>query len=141
MPAAVDSPKVEEYLGIDVGAAKVGVARGSGAARLAEPLTTLAADVAVNQLKQLAGQGSVKAIVVGLPRGLSGDDTPQTKIVRQWVKAAQADIKLPFYWQDEALTSRQAESAAPHTAGSDAVAAAIILQDFLDSPESDRVTI
>jgi RNase H-fold protein (predicted Holliday junction resolvase) len=48
-------------------------------------------------------------------------------------------VKLPFYWQDEALTSRTAERQ-PSAAGADAGAAAIILQDFLDTDENDRVS-
>lgn len=135
----VDSPKVEEFLGVDVGSVRVGVARGNSAARLAEPLKTIPAATSIDELEKLAAQNSTAAIVVGLPRNLSGDETAQTKVVRQWVKSAQLRINLPFYWQDEALSSHQAETSGSKTAGTDAAAAAIILQDFLDSPENDRV--
>ena len=138
-----------EILALDVGAARVGVARGSTSARLAEPLKTITADEALSKLTELIGQTRAEAIVVGLPRNLSGEDTNQTSWVRSWVMHAQSKINLPFYWQDEALTSHKAESHAYRQAGLkpkakqsgdvDSMAAAIILQDFLDSPEDQWV--
>jgi putative Holliday junction resolvase len=139
----VDSPKVEEFLGLDVGGARIGVARGNTAARLAQPLATLEAGQAEARLKDLIKENSAAGIVVGLPRGLDGNETAQTKSVRDWVRSIQTEISLPIYWQDEALTSHHAENSKlkEHQAGPDAVAAAIILQDFLDSPENDRVAV
>jgi putative holliday junction resolvase len=139
----VDSPKVKEFLGLDFGATRIGVARGNTAARLAQPLTTLEAGQAVARLKDLIRENSAAGIVVGLPRGLDGNETPQTKTVRDWVRSTQSEISLPFYWQDEALTSYHAENSKSSigSAGTDAAAAAIILQDFLDSPENDRVAV
>jgi putative holliday junction resolvase len=122
----------EEFLGVDVGDKRVGVARGSGAARLAEPVMTIAADKAIDGISDLATKNSSSGVVVGLPRNLAGKDTPQTKVVRQWVKNARKQINLPFYWQDEALTSVASQ-------GDDARAAAMILQDFLDTPVAQRV--
>jgi putative Holliday junction resolvase len=117
---------------VDVGHKRVGIARGSGAARLAEPVKTIAADNAIIEINDLAVQNSTTGIIVGLPRNMRGEDTPQTEAVRQWVKEARAQINLPFYWQDEALTSVS-------TGGDDARAAAMILQDFLDTPAAQRV--
>jgi putative Holliday junction resolvase len=122
-----------------VGGARIGIARGNNAARLAEPIKTIDTNQVIEELKKLAAQNSVTGIVVGLPRDLNGNETAQTAAVRQWVKSAKSEIGLKFYWQDEALTSRQAEMTEPKDAGTDAVAAAIILQDFLDSEENDRV--
>lgn len=130
----------EEFLAVDVGAARVGVARGSSAARIAQPLKTVAAVNIITELQNLINQNQVSGIVVGLPRNLEGKDTAQTQAVRNWAEQAKTVIGLPFYWQDEALTSRVAESrnSAP---SADASAAAIILQDFLDGAENDRVVI
>jgi putative Holliday junction resolvase len=134
----VDNLKIEEFLGVDVGAARVGIARGNSAARLAQAIKTVEAKEAINELKVLAEEFSTNGIVIGLPRGLDGQETAQTKSVRHWVERLKAQINLPLFWQDEALTSQQAE-AIKSTLGSDAQAAAIILQDFLDSQENDRV--
>lgn len=135
----------EEFLGVDVGAARVGIARGSGLARLAEPLKTVAAGQAVGELIDLVSANQAGAVVVGLPRNLDGKDTRQTQYVRDWVREAKTKVKLPFYWQDEALTSRQAagkiqNSKFKHQSIDEhSVAAAIILQDFLNADKDDRV--
>jgi RNase H-fold protein (predicted Holliday junction resolvase) len=102
----VDNPKIEEYLGVDVGAARIGIARGNSAARLAEPLKTVAATDAAPELL----------------------------------------VNLPFYWQDEALTSQAADKiqnskSKAQNIDEHSLAAAIILQDFLDGAENDRVAV
>ena len=127
----------EEYLGVDYGSARVGLARGSSIARLAEPLKTVPAAEALAEINQWVSINGAKGVVVGLPRNLAGEDTEQTKMVRQWAAAAKENIEVPFYWQDEALTS--AAAAANKAADVDAAAAARILQDFLDTPEDERV--
>jgi putative Holliday junction resolvase len=139
----VDSHNHQEFLGVDVGTARIGIARGSTAARLAEPVKTVAAAQVMAELKNLAAQNLAAGIVVGLPRSLDGAETAQTESVRKWAAAVKHQLGLPLYWQDEALTSQQAESLKlnPKSPGADAEAAAIILQDFLDTPESDRVEI
>ncbi|MGH7156663.1 MAG: Holliday junction resolvase RuvX [Candidatus Saccharimonadales bacterium] len=126
----------EEFLAIDVGSARVGIARGSSAARIAQPLKTVEAKEAIDELRKLLADNKVAAIVAGLPRSLEGNETEQTRYVRDWVKSAKDQIKLPFYWQDEALTTKLTEDQGQP---SDATAAAMILQDFLDSAEDDRV--
>jgi len=133
--------EASQLIGLDVGQKRIGVARASSVAKLAEPLTTIQASSGLEKLQQLVKQESADTIVVGLPRSLQGDDTGQTAWVRTWVDAAKKQIKLPFYWQDEALTSHidEAERKAHKSAHDvDALAAAIILQDFLDAPEAQR---
>lgn len=127
-----DNPK--EAVGVDVGSARVGIARGSTAAKLSEPLKTVPAAAAVEEIAAL----DPDFVVVGLPRSLDGNETRQTAYVRDWVRSAMRRIDKPFYWQDEALTSHAAESS-DDAAGRDAVAASVILQDFLDTPEAHWV--
>jgi putative Holliday junction resolvase len=124
----------DEYLGLDVGQKRTGIARASRVARLAQPLKIVETEKLMDELQELAAN-NVRAIVVGLPRNLDGDDTAQTKWVRQWAQQAQAVIKLPFHLQDEALTTHQALERKPSNSHPDAEAAAIILQDFLNDQE------
>jgi putative Holliday junction resolvase len=137
--------KTEEFLGVDVGGSRVGIARGSSVARIAEPLKTVPAGEAIEQIAGHISRNQTDGLVIGLPRNLSGEETEQTKAIRQWVEQAKADIKLPFYWQDEALTSReaavkvQASKFKSQIIDEHAVAASIILQDFLDTPQEQRV--
>lgn len=122
---------------MDVGGKRVGVARGSSVAKIAQPLKIIDAKTAIEELKNLAARAD--GIVVGLPRGLDGQETPQTVQVRQWVQKAMAAISKPFYWQDEALTSVAVQDQAGLTAAVDAHAASVILQDFLDTSDDQRV--
>jgi putative Holliday junction resolvase len=128
----------EEFIGVDLGASRVGLARGSSAARLAEPLKTVPASEAIEAIVALAKETNAQGVIVGFPRNMSGQETSQTQSVKQWVNQAKTHINLPFYWQDESLTSKVAE-AKDHPAGADAVAASVILQDFLDIPKDERV--
>lgn len=131
-----------EFIGLDVGHVRTGIARGNDAARLSEPLKTVGTTDALSELQNLITELDAKGIVVGLPRNLSGDDTSQTAWVRSWIDDAKKQIKISFYWQDEAMTSKLAESrklAKQSSHDVDTLAAAIILQDFLDTPEAERV--
>jgi putative Holliday junction resolvase len=131
----------KQYLGLDVGLKRTGIARGSEAARLAEPLLTVQTTDVLKTLKDMIEEYNVGAVVVGLPRNLHGNNTQQTNWVRDWVDHAKRKIDITFYWQDEVLSTRIAEAKKlklknPHDI--DSLAAAIILQDFLDTPESNR---
>lgn len=137
--------EAKEVLALDMGSKRTGLARGSNVARLAQPLMSFPTTKTLATLEQYLQDHSVEAIVIGLPRNLKGEDTTQTSWVRQWAKKLNKQLNAPLYWQDEALTSEQARSVS-REAGSDnvdehAVAAAIILQDFLDAPEVARVPV
>lgn len=130
----------KEIIGLDLGLRRTGIARASSAARLPEPLLTVETDKALETVRKLIDGKEVEAIVVGLPRNLAGQDTDQTKWVRQWVNSAKNDLDASFFWQDEALTTHIAsERSSGKINDIDAEAAAIILQDFLDTPAEKRV--
>ena len=136
--------EAKEVLGLDVGVKTTGIARASNVARLAEPLDSVLTSETIKTLKKYLSDNQVEAVVVGLPRSLSGEDTDQTRWVRQWADKAKQRISIPLYWQDEALTSKVASSnqqVANGKADEHSLAAAIILQDFLDSPETSRMVI
>lgn len=126
----------QEYIGVDVGSARIGLARGSGLAKLAEPIKVIPAADFVKAIMEITSIYQTDAVVIGLPRNLDGEETRQTKYVRDWVKRVIPQINLPFYWQDEALTT---QTAAKFAVNNDAQAASVILQDFLDTPKDERV--
>jgi putative Holliday junction resolvase len=127
----------DEYIGLDVGEKRTGMARASAVARLPEALKTVNTADVLEELNDMIRSAPVAAIVVGLPRGLNGDDTAQTRWVRSWADTASQSIKVPFYFQDEALTTKLAQSRSGAPGHLDAEAAAIILQDFLNSQETE----
>ena len=129
------------YLGIDYGSKRVGLAVGDAEAKYARPLVTLdgqATDLA-EQLRRICDEQMVGTIVMGLPRGLDGQETAQTAIVRRrFVELSHALPQLQWYFQDEAVTSELARERLKSRGESvadgavDREAAAIILQDYLD---------
>lgn len=130
-------------LALDVGGQRIGVALANAVARIAHPHTTVINDPAVIvNLQQIIAHEDVVVLVVGLPRGLEGQHTAQTRAVEEFVLDLKQHIDLPVYWQDEALTSHHAEAelnkrGKPYVKGDiDALAATYILEDFLrDHPE------
>ncbi|HVX56279.1 MAG TPA: Holliday junction resolvase RuvX [Candidatus Saccharimonadales bacterium] len=125
-------------IGLDVGGKRVGVAVASLAARLPRPLTTLErGDRFFNQLRELLQSEAADTLVVGLPRGMEGQHTAQTAEIEAFVRDLQAELTVPIHLQDEALTSKQAETelearGRPYQRGDiDALAATYILQDWL----------
>ncbi len=132
--------KTGTVLALDIGEKRIGVALASLAARLPEPLTTLTNDaVVLEKIAELADRHQTDMIVAGLPRSLEGTETAQTRSVREFVGRLEDRLGRSVYLMDEAGTSAEAEAGLrarrkPYTkADIDARAAAIILQDFLNS--------
>jgi putative Holliday junction resolvase len=125
-------------LALDVGDKRVGVAVASVIARLPQPLTTLQRDDSFfSKLDDIAKSEDTGTIVVGLPRGLSGQETRQTAAIEEFVTELKQHSDLPIHLQDEAVTSKHAEaelekSGKMYNRGDiDALAATYILEDFL----------
>ncbi|CAN5405160.1 Holliday junction resolvase RuvX [soil metagenome] len=134
------SSQPHDILALDVGTVRIGVARASSLVRLPEPLVTLANNNDIwPTLRELCDQHNVGTLVVGLPRGLEGQDTAQTEAIRDFVEQLGQEVKLPIVLQDEAVTSVQAEQeltqrGKPFSKGDiDALAATYILEDYLNS--------
>jgi len=125
-------------LGLDVGSKRIGIAIASLTARIAKPLTTLPNDDKFyKELKAIIKEENVSVLVIGLPRGLRGQDTEQTKFTKEFTQKLTTKIPLPVHLIDEALTSKQAEAELRKKrktykkADIDALAATYILDDWL----------
>lgn len=134
-----------EVIALDVGSKRVGVARASLAAGIAVPLTTLANDKSVfDKIASLCAEHGATALVVGLPRDMSGNDTAQTEFTRQFANQLTEAVSLPINWQDEAATSLKAKDelearGKPYAKGEvDALAATFILEDYLVSNRNEQ---
>jgi putative Holliday junction resolvase len=125
-------------LALDVGSKRVGVAVASLQARLPQPLETLnATDTELlPALEAIIKREDVGRLVIGLPRGLSGQQTAQTETIIRFTKTLQAHFDLPIDMQDEALTSKHAEEELQkrgklyRPGDIDALAATYILEDW-----------
>jgi putative holliday junction resolvase len=136
-------------LGIDYGERRIGLALSDATGLLASPWKRLANDANVGaaakrlaaEIRALQSQDGLDAIVIGLPRRLNGEPTEQTARVRKLAELLAAEVTAPISLQDERLTSHEAETLLAARERDwrkrkdqlDAMAAALILQDFLDS--------
>lgn len=135
-------------LALDVGERRIGVALAESSVRFAHPLTTLEHSTDIfTQIQKLIDEHRVTTVLVGLPRGLDGQETAQTRAVEAFVENLKQHVQVPIVWQDEALTSVKAEAelaarknqqAAYNKADVDALAATYILEDFIaEHPQGD----
>ena len=129
-------------LGIDYGDSRIGLAMSDPLKIIASPFKTIrneGNEKCLQVFQSLIKDKDVEAIVVGLPMGLKGQETAQTKKVREFADLLYA-LKLPIHLEDERLSSVSAEKSmiqqnikTGHNKGLiDQRAAAIILQQFLD---------
>jgi len=145
-------PHSGRILAIDPGEKRIGVAAADLRTRVAVPLTTIEAGAdPVEAVARLAEEEGAEAIVVGLALSLSGALGPQAQRTQSLVDALARRLDIPVHTWDERLTSAEAlrrssgqaqrrlrrpDRRAPHTkrrrGDVDALAAAIILQAFLD---------
>jgi putative holliday junction resolvase len=137
-------------LGIDYGARRIGLALSDPSGTLASPWRLIlrprseaeTLTMMLDQIEQLrAEDDGLAAVVVGWPRRLDGTATDQTPLVEAFAHALEERIPIPVVLQDERLSSAEAESRLAvrerdwrrRKAKIDAAAAAIVLQDYLDS--------
>ena len=131
--------KFTNALGLDVGAVRIGVARINSIAKIAEPLMVLQNNDAVNdQINRLTIEYNADLIVVGLPRNMSGETTKQTEYVRDFVEELIKSTSINIVFQDETLSTVAASQRMTIKTKNieDAVAAAVILEDFLITNDS-----
>lgn len=131
-----------EYLmALDVGNKRIGVALAHKVARLPRPLLTLPhSETVMADIQALIAREMVGVVVVGLPRGMDGGYTEQTRSAEAFKNELEKAVTVPVYLADETLTSVQAEvelKGKNHTKGDiDSLAACYILESFLqDNPE------
>lgn len=136
-------------LAVDPGTRRVGLALSDEDGAIATPHSTVErtskAD-AIRKVVAVARAESVGSIVVGLPLRLDGSEGPEAKRARELADAIGRESGLPVVLVDERFTSTQAERALDVMGVSqrerrgkvDQMAAAILLQGYLDREARDR---
>ena len=136
------------YLGLDVGNRRIGVAVSDELGLIAQPVLTLVRTGKrrddLRSLARLCRRYSVTGIVVGNPLQLSGEPGPQAARTQDFAAELGNLTGLRVHLWDERLTTHQAhqmlyEAGRPrqaHRRVVDQVAAALILQSFLDEARS-----
>ena len=129
------------YLAIDHGLRRTGVALCDRAETVTSPYRVLdGKDRLCERIARIVKAESVEAVVVGLPLNMDDTEGSQAKAVREFVRQLTSHLNVPILLQDERLSSFSAQekladvdlTAAQKRRRLDAIAAAEILQDFLE---------
>jgi putative Holliday junction resolvase len=144
-------------LAVDYGRARMGLALADSESRMAQPLSTLERinrNEDMRRLRELVHEHGVKQIVVGLPLRLDGTRGEMAEEVERFAQRMRKQIGVPVEMVDERLTSWEAERLLEEVQGRfmrdeklhgarkpkktqakmtvDAVAAAVILKEYLE---------
>lgn len=147
-------------LSIDYGGERIGLAIADANVRMAQPLNTMDRinrNEDMRRLRELVRDRGVKQIVVGLPLKLDGTRGEMAEEAERFARRVQKQIGVPVELVDERLTSWEAErlleemqgrflhteksgssgkrKKAPERPTVDAVAAAVILKEYLERQE------
>jgi putative Holliday junction resolvase len=144
-------------LAVDYGRARIGLALADAETRMARPLSTMERinrNEDMRRLRELVREHGVKQIVVGLPLRLDGTRGEMAEETERFAQRLRKQIGVPVEMVDERLTSWEAERLLEEVQGRfiheekltgskkpknvqakmtvDAVAAAVILKEYLD---------
>lgn len=131
-------------LSIDFGDRRTGIAVGDRQTGVVTPLEVIELPVGpalVAALRERIREYRAEALVVGLPRLGDGRETDRSRKTREFVRGLLLSATLPVFFQDEFASSDAADeqmsrSGLTHRQKKrrrDALAAAVILRDFLAS--------
>jgi putative Holliday junction resolvase len=135
--------KGERLLGLDVGTKTIGMALSDTTLLVASPFDTIRRTRFRDDVQRLAAEiekHGVGGIVVGLPIGMDGYESPRTQGVRQFARNLLEHVDKPVAFWDERLSTAAVErqmiaadlSRKRRAEIIDKVAAAYILQGLLD---------
>ncbi|MGL6064600.1 MAG: Holliday junction resolvase RuvX [Fusobacteriaceae bacterium] len=134
----------KKYLALDIGDVRIGVARSDRLGMFATPLEVINRKKikSVPRIKELCEIEQTKKLVVGIPKSLDGTEKRQVEKVREYLAKLKKNIEgLEIFEIDERLTTVSADRILTEMGSKgalekrkvvDKVAAAIILQTFLD---------
>lgn len=129
----------KSYVALDVGEKRIGVALARDDVKIEMAYDTLNVDGGeVQAIAEIIVREKADVLVVGYPRNQAGEPTKQTEFVERFIEQLR-DIVSKIVFQDESLTSVKAEEILnarnqPYAKGEvDALAASLILQDYLET--------
>ncbi len=141
---------MSRVLGLDVGDRRIGVALSDEGWLIASPLTVIQSvgwGPDSREILRLMEEHGAELIVCGLPRNMDGSEGFQAEKVRRFMQVL-TDQGVPVQWMDERLTTVSAQRALieggvrreDRKKSVDKVAAAVILQAWLDNEQNAKET-
>ena len=132
MPAVSEAGTAAmRWLGVDPGSVRVGVAACDPEERVAVPIEIVPASAAFPAIRAIVKREEIGGIVIGLPRTLEGVEGETARAARKLGERL-TRLGLPVEYEDERLTSVAAERGMPRGESADDIAAALLLQQFID---------
>ena len=130
------------YLALDWGTVRIGAALSDPDGKIAFPLDRfIESQMAIPEIKKLVQEREIEKILIGLPKGLKGQETVSTEEVRKFGAKLQEIIANPVEYLDERFTSVAAGKKLSAIGMSekdqrpikDNIAAQMMLQQYLDT--------
>ncbi|MEH3053887.1 MAG: Holliday junction resolvase RuvX [Patulibacter minatonensis] len=121
-------------LALDYGSARCGVAVSDPTGTIASPQPVVfkaGSPSGIRRIASIVRELGVERIVLGLPIGLSGRETKQTKETRDFAARLREAVPVPVELYDERFTTRMAERDVDPRAAEDSRAAAHLLDGWL----------
>ena len=136
-------------LGLDLGTRTLGIAMSDALGMMAHGIETLRFgenhySKAIQHVQELIKKEKITSIVLGLPKNMNGSIGERGQVTQEFAKNLEEATNVPVILWDERLTTMQVERVLISADVSrnkrkkvvDKMAATIILQSYLDSPQS-----
>lgn len=138
---------IQRLMGLDVGSKTVGVAVSDLLGWTAQGVEIIPIDednqqFGLERIKTLAKKYQIGGFVIGLPKNMNNTEGPRVEAAKIYGELLKKEIGLPIDFQDERLTTVEAERMLVEQADTsrekrkkviDKLAASLILQNYLDS--------
>lgn len=132
-------------IGFDFGERRIGVAVGETGTGIANPIGAIDApanEARFREIAKLVDEWHPAGFVVGRPRHADDSEHAVAKLAEKFARRLRARYNVPVVMVDETLSSAEAEASlratrtrAARKSDVDALAAALILQTYLDDPD------
>ncbi len=122
----------QQYLGVDWGEKRIGLALADSETKMALPFTTVAD---LRSLLAIIVAEEIGLVVIGSPRKMAGE-AANTPLFLSFLRDLKAQSPVPVVEADERLSSKAADALSggkKDNANRDEIAATLFLQDYLDS--------
>lgn len=128
-----------KFLGVDFGLRKTGLAIADAEVRIAIPLKVIMQSEikkTAQEIAEIMSKEGIETVIVGLPISRQGSDSQQTKEARNFIETLKHLVgpKITVVIEDERLSTKMSKKLLSEVkkGPDDAVAAAVLLQGFLD---------
>lgn len=118
------------YLGIDYGEKRIGLAKGDSNLKIATPLKTILNEPGVlNELAHIVNTEVIEKIIIGVPMSFDGGANSFVAKIVEFAEDVEARTDVPVETVNEIFSSKMASE---NSTKIDESSAALILQTYLD---------